>query len=101
MRRTMSARIHDVAVSSAVHPIDREPEPKGREPMDPLVAAGRPPTLEEHDELRRMRIEARDELIAEPLDDPGPAIVVEVVVVQEAGRLDRVEPQEGMDASFR
>src|SRR5436309_15312431 len=98
MRRMMSARIYDVAVPFAVHPVGRAPPSEPREPLHALVAAVRPAPLEEHHELRRMRVEARDELLAEPLDDRGLSIVIEVEVVEEARRLDGVEPQERVNA---
>ena len=94
MRRMMSARIHGVAVPPPVHPVGRQPEPEAREPVHPLVAADRPAALEQHDELRRPRVEARDEFLAKPRDDRRLPIVIEVEVVEEARRLDGMEPQQ-------
>src|SRR2546422_211592 len=101
MRRMTSARIHDVPVAPAVHLIGREPPAQVVEPLDPLVAAGRPAALEQHDERRRMRVETRDEVGVKPADDGCVHIVIEVKVVQKACRLHGAEPQQRMDARLR
>src|SRR5437867_1909731 len=97
IRRMMSARIHDVAVPPPVDPVAREPAPKARELVHPLVAPGGPAALEEHDELRWMGVEAREELLAESLDHRRLRVVVEVKVVHEPRGLDGVEPQQRVD----
>src|SRR5262245_58780652 len=66
IRRMMSARIDDVAVPAAVDAVAEEPSAKPGEVVDPLVAAARPAPLDQHDELRRMRVETGKELLAQP-----------------------------------
>src|SRR4029453_84439 len=92
IRGMTSARIDDVAVPATVHAIRRKPEPQALEALDALVAAGGPASLEQHDELRRLRVERRQELGAEPRDRRRVAVVVEVEVVQEARGLADAEP---------
>src|SRR5207249_3563655 len=67
MRRMMSARIDDVAVSAPVDLVRQEPGSQSRELVHALVAAGGPARLEQHDELRRMRVEAPEEFFAKSL----------------------------------
>src|SRR6266700_673121 len=100
MRRMMSARIHEVPVAPPIDPVGREPLPKPGEAVDALVAARRPPALEQQHELRRMRVEAREELVAQPPDHRCLDVVIEVEVVDEPRRLDGAEPQQRVDASL-
>src|SRR4030095_9823373 len=97
IRLMMLARIHDVAIPSTVHPVAREPAPKTLERLDASIPAGRPSALEQHDELRRARIEGGDELVAEPRNDPRVLIVIEVEGVEKEGRLDGAQAQERGD----
>src|SRR5438552_10517214 len=83
-----SARIHDVPVAPRHDPIGRKPATQLLEPLDPLVAAGRPAALEQHHERRRVRVEPRDEVGAKLLDDRCLDVVVEVEIVEEARRLE-------------
>src|SRR5882724_1608881 len=101
MRRMMSARIDDVAVATPIDPIGREPEPEAREGLHALVAARGPAPLEQHDELRRMRVEAPEKLFAQPPDRTGLDIVIEVEVVDEPRRLDGAQAQQRVDPGLR
>src|SRR4030095_11338106 len=98
MRRMMSARIYEVPVAPPIDPVGREPQPKPGEAVDTLVAGRGPPALEQHDELRRMRVEAREELVAQPPDHRRLDVVIEVEVVDEPGRLNGAEAQQRGDA---
>src|SRR2546427_13302549 len=94
MRRMMSARIDDVAVSAPVALVRQEPGSKSRELVHALVAAGGPARLEQHDELRRMRVEAPEEFFAKSPDHPRLAIMIEVGVGDETCRLHGAQTQE-------
>src|SRR5437879_10677857 len=97
MRRMMSARIDDVAVSAPVHRVGQEPGSQSRELVHTLVAAGGPSLLEQHDELRRMRVEAPEKFFAKSPHHPRLAIMIEVEVVDEARRLHGAQPQQRVD----
>src|SRR5437773_8872703 len=98
IRRMTSARIHDVPGAPRYDPIGRKPATQLLEPLDPLVAAGRPAALEQHHDGGRLGVELRDEVGAKLLDDRCLDVVVEVEIVEEARRLDGVEPQQRVDA---
>src|SRR5262249_35249981 len=100
MRRMMSARIDDVAVPSAGDPVGREPLAERRERIDALVAADGPAALEEHDELRWMRVKAREEFRAEALDRARLGVVIEVKVVDEPRGLDGAQAQQRVDPAL-
>src|SRR2546425_13037599 len=72
IRRMTSARIHDVPVAPRHDPIGRKPATQLLEPLDPLVAAGRPAALEQHHERRRGGGEPRHEGGAELPGGRGP-----------------------------
>src|SRR5207253_5058416 len=101
MRRMMSARIDDVAVSAPVDLVRQEPGSKSRELVHALVAAGGPARLEQHDELRRMRVEAPEEFFAKSPDHPRLAIMIEVEVVDETCRLHGAQPPQRLHAGVR
>src|SRR5256885_5672630 len=94
MRRMMSARIDDVAVSAPFDRVRQEPGSQSRELVHTLVAAGGPSPLEQHDELRRMRVEAPEKFFAKSPHHSRLAIMIEVKVVDEARRLHGVQPQQ-------
>src|SRR3989442_12361022 len=84
IRRMTSARIHDVPVAPRHDPIGRKPATQLLEPLDPLVAAGRPAALEQHHERRRGGGEPPPEDRANVLDDRGLPAGVEGENVDEA-----------------
>src|ERR671925_2194324 len=100
MLRTVSFRIDTVAGGSFEHLVStRQTVGQLRKRLDAIVAAGRPPLLEQHDEARRPRVEAADELGAQGAHDRRLDVVKEVEVIEEARRLPDAQPEQRMRAA--
>src|SRR5262249_61330726 len=98
MGRMMSARIEHVAVAPPVDAVGRQALSESGKSLHTLVAARGPAALEQHDELRRMRVELGEEFRAQPLDRRRLYVVIEVEVVEEPGRLRGVQAQQRVDS---